>query len=585
MRRVYHHPARGHPGRAQAVILLLATAAAAAGLGLLPRMALPYAGPRAWAGPLAFDGARAWRDLRALATAFPHRWSGGPDRAAAADWLARELEAMALEVHRDRFDAWVGGPRPTTLENIWAVSPGAGRPDEIIVLVGNYDMAPTSVQAASDTAGHVATILELARVLTARPHRRTLLFLFPDGEEWGMLGARRFVRTFPRRAQIVAALSIEDLDPGPLRELGIDGTGQFRGFAPMWLRALAADAAAREGYPAGERGPLVEWVQRSLLISSTDQGPFLERGIAAIDLAGWTDDAALKDRVYHLPDDTIEHMRTASLRAYGRIQERIVRALDAMPEGLREPSVYLLLAPDRVVPAGPLLAVQLLVFAPLAAALALRLGGAVTLRAAALEWLALAVVLAVLLLWVDVVKALPLVGLLPRFALYAPPPRHPLLTTVLWPALLLPLAVLAAAASAVRSLLRSLRGSSQQTEGRIAALLAAQALLSAVAVAYNPFAAVTFLLVPAWLWIWIRPRRHGPGRLLNGLLVAAGFLVVVVLFAQYAAMLRVGPYILWYVYLAIAYGQFTLTQITLALATVAVAARLLAVAALPATGP
>lgn len=566
--------------RLRSAVLILLSAGAAAVLFFLPAAAVPYAGPDAWHGPVLFDGERAWADMVALATQFPRRWSGGPDRQAAADWLAGVLTGIGLEVQRDGFTAWLGGPAPVTLENLWAVSPGTDRADELVVLAGNYDMAPTSVQAASDTAGHVATILELARVLSGQPHRRTLVFFFPDGEEWGMLGARRFVRTFPRRAQVVAALSIEDLDPGELRALGIDGIGQFRGFAPMWLRALAADAAAREGYATGEGGPLMEWVQRSLLISATDQGPFLEQGIAAIDLGGWTDDAALKARVYHLPEDTVEHMRPASLLAYGRIQERIVRAIDEAARVPAESSRYLRLGAERIVPAGRLLAAQILVFVPLAAALLFRFrGGAVPATAVMLEVLWVAVVLAVLLLWADAVKVLPFAGLLPRLALYPPPPPHPLLTTVLWTPVLVSAAVLAAGTLIAWAAMRRMRPRGIGAEARTSALLLCLAVMVAAGLAHNSFGAVMFLLLPSLLWIWLRPRRSAPGRAVNAALVAAGFLVLVLLFAQYGANLRLGWYVLWYVFLAIAYGQFTLPQVVLTLATAAVAVRLLAVTA------
>ena len=565
-----------------AVVLVLLSAAAGGLLVSLPRFARPYAGPLAWDGPVQFSGERAWADMVTLATRFPRRWSGEPDRQAAADWLADLLAAMGLDVHRETFTGWVGGPRPVTLENVWAVSPGTDRRDEIIVLAGNYDMAPTSVQAASDTAGHVGTILELARLFSAVPHRRTLVFFFPDGEEWGMLGARRFVRTFPQRGQIIAALSIEDLDPGALAAIGIDGIGQFRGFSPMWLRALAADAATREGYRTDEVTSVFEWIQRSLLVSSTDQGPFLERGIPAIDLAGRSDDLALKARVYHLPDDTIEHMRPGSVLAYGRIQERIVRAIDAMPDVPQESSVYLRLGPGRLVPFGWLLAVQILVFAPLAAALVLRarqgtLRGTPVLR----ELLRVGTVLVALLVWVDAIKLMPFVGLLPRYSLYPPPPRHPLLTTVLWSPLLVAAAVLIVAALLARPIVRTLRDSAGVApDVRMSALLVCLAGLVAVALAHNPFGTVTFLLLPSLLWIWVRPRASLLGRVVNAALLAVGFAVVVMLFMQYAVNLGLGWYILWYVFLAIAYASFTLPQIVLSFATLAVAIRLLAVSAL-----
>jgi len=565
-------------GIVRRVVVFLLCAASAGLLASLPRLARLYVGPPAWDGPVTFSGERAWADVQTLATGFPRRWSGGPDRQAAAAWLVERLIQIGLEVRRDAFTAWVGAPGPTTLENVWAVSPGTDRRDEIVVVVGNYDMAPTSLQAASDTAGHVGTILELARVLAAGPHRRTFVFFFPDGEEWGMLGARRFVRTFPQRGQIVAALSSEDLDPGTLAALGIDGIGQFRGFAPMWLRALAADAASREGYRTDEASALFEWIQRSVLVSSTDQGPFLAAGIPAIDLAGRTGDVALKARVYHLPEDTIEHMQPASLLAYGRIMERIVRTIDGFSVMPAEGDAYLRLGPGLIVPFGPLLLVQILAFLPLAAEVVVRWRASPEARGGRLrEPVRVGVVLAILLVWMATIKLLPSVGLLPRYALYAPPPRHPLLTMVLWPAVFVSAAVLVAAALAARLLLARTGIETGGADARLASLLACLAAVVVVALVANPFAAVTFLLLPSLLWIWIRPRPSILGRVANAVLVAGGFAVVVLLFAQYGANLWVGWYIIWYVFLGIAYGQFTLTQLTLAFSTLALGLRLLAV--------
>lgn len=543
----------------------------------VPRFAQPYAPVGAWDGPVQFSPARAWDDVVTLATTFPRRWSGGPDRDAAASWLAETLETMGLDVDREMFPARLGSRRPVLLENVWGFSRGTARPDELVVIVGNYDMAPTSFQAASDTAGHVGTILELARVMHSAPHRRTFVFLFPDGEEWGMLGARRFARTFPRRARIVAALSIEDLDPGNLRALGIDGIGQGRGFAPMWLRALAADAAAREGFPVEEVSPLFEWLQRAVLVSATDQGPFLGASIAAIDLAGRGDDLALKDAIYHLPGDTIDTMRPQALAAYGRIQERILRAIDAMPEVPRESGFYLRAGPDRRVPAGPLLAVQLLVFAPLAAAVVIR-GRRARLAGGALgrEFGRAAVVFGVLVAWLAAVRVMPLLGLMPSYELYPPPPRHPLLTTVLPLPVVLSFLVLLAAAIAGRAISRRLPITAGEREGALATALGLLLVVAAVALTDNPFGAVTFMLLPALLWIWVRPRLSPAGRLGSAAIVAGGFLVLVLLFAQYGASLQIGAYILWYVFMALAYGQFTTLRILLALAMTAVGLRLLA---------
>ncbi len=579
--------------RAQHAVVLLLSAAAVVGLIGLPLLATPYRGPAAWDGSPQFDAGRAWGYAEALATRFPRRWSGSPGRAEAAEWIATTLWALGLEVHRESFPVALGQRQPVMLENVWGIIRGSQRPDEAVVALGNYDMAPTSFQAASDTAGHVGTLLELARVIRVSRPRRTFVFLFPDGEEWGMLGARRFARTFPERRRIVAALSIEDLDVGRLRALGIEGVGQFRGFAPMWMRALAADAASREGFPADEVTPLFEWLQRSVLISWTDQGPFLGEGIPAVDLAGRGADRALQNRVYHLPGDTMENMRQESVAAYGRIQERILRSIDGMARVPRETDFYLRLGPDRTISHPWLPVVQIGVFLPLVASVAFRVArGHLSAGLLGREALETSTLLSVLLAGLLALKALPRIGLMPWYELYPPPPRHPMLTDAHWVPVLVVVAVIAAAAWLVWGLKRSVpqtrptlpagAGTSGQglTGAGIASNLVWLLLVAVVAFLDNPFGAVTFLLLPAFLWIWIEPAASLPRRTANAVLVGAGFLVLAALMVQYAKSLQIGGYILWYLFMSLAYGQFGLLQIVLALATVAIGIRLLTLGSL-----
>jgi hypothetical protein len=559
--------------------LAAAVAVTVGALAALGDLAIPYPASAAWDGTPRFTVARAWRDVETLATRFPGRWSGSDDRAAAADWLAATLAEMGLEVHRERFAVALGRREPVVLENVWGVSRGAERPDEIIVAVGNYDMAPTSLQAASDTAGHVGTILEIARVMHAEPHRRTIIALFPDGEEWGMLGARHFARTFPDRARIVAALSIEDLDAGSLRALGIDGIGQSRGFSPMWLRALAAAAARLEGYPVEEVPPVIEWLQRSALVSSTDQGPFLTEGIPAIDLAGRGSDRALQHAIYHLPGDTIDKMRPASLRAYGRIQERIVRTIDAMPQVPVESPYYLRLGIDRVVPGGRLWPVQGALLLPLivAAVRAVRRPGAAAVWRR--EWVTALAIFAVAMAGLAALLALPKVGLMADYELYPPPPRHPALTQVGWPVVAVITIVVAGGAWLARRL-GARSPAAGDAEDRFGALVLALLAIAIVSLLDNPFGAVTFLLAPVVCWVWAAPSARRDRRVLNGALIVLGFLPIMSLIAQYGQSLRIGPFIAWYLMMGIAYGQFTLLRVILTLAIIVVGVRLIAVSAL-----
>ena len=63
---------------------------------------------------------------------------------------------------------------------------------------------------ANDDGVAVATLLETARALTAGPQlRNDVLFLFTDGEETGLLGARAFVAEHPWAKEVEIALNFE----------------------------------------------------------------------------------------------------------------------------------------------------------------------------------------------------------------------------------------------------------------------------------------------------------------------------------------------------------------------------------------
>ncbi|HEX8841053.1 MAG TPA: M28 family peptidase [Sphingomicrobium sp.] len=61
-----------------------------------------------------------------------------------------------------------------------------------LLLNAHYDSTPAGPAAADDGAG-VATLLEVASIMKDRPGRRPIIFLFNEGEELGLVGARAFL--------------------------------------------------------------------------------------------------------------------------------------------------------------------------------------------------------------------------------------------------------------------------------------------------------------------------------------------------------------------------------------------------------
>ena len=138
---------------------------------------------------------------------------------AAADWIARQFEAISrecdgcLEVKRDTFTAdpasasgspWAGRiPKPTKLTNVYAVLRGTdpAQAKRTVLVTGHYDSRNLNVlddhgaaPGANDDASGVAVSLECARVLSKLKFPGTIVFVAVAGEEQGLVGSAHLAR-------------------------------------------------------------------------------------------------------------------------------------------------------------------------------------------------------------------------------------------------------------------------------------------------------------------------------------------------------------------------------------------------------
>ena len=94
-----------------------------------------------------------------------------------------------------------------TVNNVVARLDGTeGDPDssDAVLLAAHYDSVPAGPGDSDDGMG-VAAVLEIARALKSLPPpRHSIVLLIDDGEEAGLLGARR-VRRFPSRGRKMCA--------------------------------------------------------------------------------------------------------------------------------------------------------------------------------------------------------------------------------------------------------------------------------------------------------------------------------------------------------------------------------------------
>jgi hypothetical protein len=546
--RLHRHPA----------IDLLALVLSLAAAFLFLRLAGAHAEHLAIAAARpSFNADSAFLTTKILSANFGGRVTGTPGTRNAASYLAARLTALGLAVNTEQFPIVV---KSTLLTGRNVIGRSRGSASGTIVLVAHYDGQPTSDQAAGDNASGVGVLLELARTLEQRGHRHPIMYVATDASEWGMAGARVLAASLDPR-QIVAAISLDHVENGTGKAIRILGAGQNDDdYAPMWLRRAATNAFAAEGIRTIDIGTLDEWIHRVLGITFSDQGRFIERDIAAIDLDVLSNRPAYAAFLYHTPGDRWETLRPVSFQLLGAGAERLVLSLDqaATPRG---PVHYLGLGDERMVTGLWILLAAVALFVPLVIAVweawqaaavdpaSRRAIRSELVRAGGWWLIAVAGLLAV---WSAVT-----VGLLPEYQGAPATARDPFLYSTRWAPILATLAIMALVAFLL-SAMRKKPGLvvSHPLAGRATAL-STLLVVVVLTLVHNPFAAVWLLVLPAWLWPWIGPSRRPLTGAAGALIALASAVPVIVAIVVLGQPLGLGVGILWYLFLQVAYVSWS----------------------------
>src|ERR671938_735923 len=290
------------PGTNAAIAFLTLLVVAGATLyGALP-IGLPDPVP-ASAPPTTFSSARALAHVRAIARR-PHPM-GSPTNAAVRDYLVEELSALGLKPEVQKATAVTccshsGAFGAGTPQNVLARLDGTAKGGKAFLVVAHYDSVPTGPGASDDGAG-VAAMLETIRALKAGPPlQHDVIFLFTDGEEPGMLGARAFVNGHPWAKDVGAVLNLEAR--GNTGAAHLFETSDDNG----WVIREFAKAAP---YPFGTSGDAAVY---KLSGGNTDLTVFMDAGWAGMNVA-----YAEGITHYHTRLDTVEELDERSLQHLG----------------------------------------------------------------------------------------------------------------------------------------------------------------------------------------------------------------------------------------------------------------------------
>jgi Peptidase family M28 len=263
-------------------------------VGIAPPAVVPETAP-----PGEFSAGRAMTHLRVIA-AHPHP-VGSPENQKVREYLVAQLESLGLHPEVQEATAVGGGHLiAARVYNIVARKAGA-HAGLAVALAAHYDSVPAGPGAGDDGAG-VAALLETARALNAdsAPLRNAVIFLFTDGEEASLLGARAFVAENPAAKEIGLILNFEgrgDSGPSIMFETSSENgwlIDQLSGAAP-YPRAASLSAAIYSQMP-----------------NSTDMSIFKQAGLAGLNF-GFIGSPGR----YHTPEDTPENLDQRSLQHHG----------------------------------------------------------------------------------------------------------------------------------------------------------------------------------------------------------------------------------------------------------------------------
>ncbi|MCM2276787.1 MAG: M28 family peptidase [Oligoflexia bacterium] len=535
--------------------------------------------------PLKFEAAQAHSYMTQLAKGFPNRVTWSESRKKAGEWIKGEFRKLGYSPRGMRFSEVIDGKQYTDLENIYAEKRGTKYPDEIVVVLGHYDIAETTIEGAMDDASGVAVVLELARVFANEQTQRTMIFLATDSEEFGALwGARAFAQDFERSHQIIAAASFDFV--APEKQVGIltltDGLKV--GYTPLWLRELALDSLRSVGgVKALDMTNVVEHLQRAIQIPAADHGALLAAGIPAFNWVGQTSNFPYQMAHYHHTKyDVAEALQVESFEPYGKAAEKLLRTIDGLhrlPADLRGSS-YWKISEQFYVEGWVVTLLHLLAFIPF---LAYSLGKfGIALRRAERPLLVkvlrneaknLGIILGSLLIGYVVILLLPALRIITQYEIFPATQKSLMLYSPNFLAILLVAASIIGVYYLFKNTFSEPDDSIEYIEIRHAFHAAFLALIIFLAFVKNSYLATLLLLPPAYFWTALRKRRRREDRMINILLLLAGSITFIITVIVLNTIFHVGV-AYWYLFLSAAYGLFSAYSVVLFFMALAVMLRL-----------
>jgi len=251
--------------------------------------------------PMDAERGRLWWESFVRAT--PYRHAGTPTNFRASEMIRDELAANGYETRILYYLHPTGTPSPVDvgIRTVVGVKPGTEEPDRVVAWVAHYDANRGTIYAAYDDGSGTAVAMELARALKDYDNRKTLMVIFFDAEEIGLVASEYFVREALARGDVTYDLVIgHDMTgincPGhEWRMYQFVGENYLSELKPV-VQALYQQKLTPE------ENACVEFVDQAF--RNSDERRFKEAGFPVIRMAGGY--KATDYPEYHKPGDTVE---------------------------------------------------------------------------------------------------------------------------------------------------------------------------------------------------------------------------------------------------------------------------------------
>ena len=260
-------------------VLALAVAAFALGSRPMPRTTT--------LAPDAFEGRRAFAEAERLAARVPDRRPGSRGDNAIAAYIAATLRGLGGTAGGG-FTVHVLHPEGQTiegarrLETVVAVRPGS-TPAAPILIVAHRDAA------AAGSPGELSattTLLELARVFSARETKRTIVLASTSGGSGGDAGAQALLAGLEAagvHGPFDGAIVLGDLAARSLRKPVVIPYSDGLGAAPQVLSRTVSDAIRSEsGWDPGAPSALGQLAHLAFPLAAGEQGVLNAQGLPAV---------------------------------------------------------------------------------------------------------------------------------------------------------------------------------------------------------------------------------------------------------------------------------------------------------------